>query len=227
MHPSQLPFSIRWWGTSLEIIGLEDQRPDVGTYGQYESERLPLVPFEFHGDFQWLTETPEREGGIGDERLDENAISLASLQESADQQKIQLPSEFVFFMSEPRLHRRIRSNTDCFLDLCPAPVPSPLGEGHLVRFLADSQGCLFWYLFLPLGQRDHAVVCSPDFYGTEAEQWQDEAPDPSQIVFSSSSFEEFIWRFWIENEIWYAGYEKTPLTESGALYVQQYRSSGH
>jgi hypothetical protein len=49
-------------------------------------------------------------------------------------------------MAAPALQERIRSNTDCYLDLYYEPLRSPLGGGYLVRFLADSQGCIFWYL---------------------------------------------------------------------------------
>jgi hypothetical protein len=57
------------------------------------------------------------------------------------------------------LHR-VRSNTDCFLDVCSEPIRSQVGDGWLVRFLADSQGRIFWYLYLTPDGSDHAVVSS-------------------------------------------------------------------
>jgi hypothetical protein len=67
------------------------------------------------------------------------------------------------------------------------------------------------------------VVASPGFYGTEEEQWQEEPPDPAEIVFSAGSFEEFLCRFWLENEIWFVAYEETPMLDAGFRYIEQYR----
>jgi hypothetical protein len=91
----------------------------------------------------------------------------------------------------------------------------PIFVGYLVRFLADSQGCIFWYLYMTSDGGDHAVVASPGFYGTELEGWQDEKPNPDEIVFSAGSFEEFLCRFWLENEIRFSAYEKTTLPNAG------------
>jgi hypothetical protein len=101
-------------------------------------------------------------------------------------------------------------------------VPSPVGSGYLVRFLADSQGCLFWYLFIDADGTDHAVVCSPGFYGSPEEHWDDEAPDPNEIVFSEESFEAFLCRFWIENEICFSKYQGTPMPLAGKVYIRRY-----
>lgn len=110
------------------------------------------------------------------------------------------------------------------MDLCPEAIQSPIGGGYLVRFLADSQGCLFWYLYLTADGSDHAVVASPGFYGTEAEEWQEEPPDPGEIAFSAESFEGFMCRFWLENEIWFAGYEETPISDACHQYIERYQS---
>src|SRR5262249_44662637 len=127
------------------------------------------------------------------------------------------------FMATPSLHQKIRSNTDCFLDFCCCPIRSPVGDGYLIRFLADSQGCIFWYLYVTTTGTDHAVVSSPCFFGTEAEQWQEEPPNPSELVFSAESFEAFICRFWLENEIWFSEWKKTPMPRVGKEYIEQYR----
>jgi hypothetical protein len=226
MLPSESPFPCHWWGTGLEDAGLGDVRPDVGTYGRYEFDRLPPVPFEMRGDFAWLAAAPAHDHSIGDEKAAENARALQLLRESSARLGLRLPEAFIKFMETPALHERIRSNTDCFLDLCPEPVRSPIGGGYLVRFLADSQGCIFWYLYLTPDGSDHAVVSSPGFYGTEAEQWHDEPPDPSDIVFCAESFEAFMCRFWLENEIWYAEWQKTPMPDVGREYIERYRGKG-
>lgn len=133
-----------------------------------------------------------------------------------------MPEAFLKFVRSPDLQERVRSCTDCFLDACPELVPSPLGGGYLVRFLADSQGCVFWYLYFTSDGRDHAVVSSVGFYGSEAERWEEEA-DSGDISFSEESFESFICRFWLENEIWFSQYENTALPAFGAQFIEAYR----
>lgn len=232
MPPSELPFPRYWWGIGLEDAGLADLRPDDGTYGRYEFDRLPALPYETRGDFAWLAAASLHEQSVGEEKAAGNAEALPRLRASAARLGVPLPEAFVRYMETPALHRRVRSCTDCYLDLCPEPVRSPVGGGLLVRFLSDSQGCLFWYLYLAPGGRDHCVVASPGFYGSgaEMEQWAewDEAkegpPDPDEIVYCAESFEAFLCRFWLENEVWFAGDEGVPLSDACREYVERYRS---
>jgi hypothetical protein len=223
MLPSESPFPCRWWGTSLENAGLGDVRPDVGTYGRYAFEQLPPVPFEMRGDFAWLANGPAYGHNIGNKMGADHANAVALLRDSSARLGVRLPEAFITFMQTAALYQRVRSNTDCFLDLCTEPIPSPVGAGYLVRFLADSQGCLFWYLYLTPDGSDHAVVSSPGFYDTEDEQWQEEPPDPAEIVFCGESFEAFMCRFWLENEIWFAEWRKTPMPDVGREYIERYR----
>jgi hypothetical protein len=224
MLPSESPFPCHWWGIGLEDAGLDDLRPNIGTYGRYTFDRLPPLPVALRGNFAWLAAAKTHAHSIGDEKAADNAQAILLLKESAALAEVWLPEPFVKFLETPALHRRIRSNTDCYIDLCPELIQSPVGGGHLVRFLADSQGCVFWYLYLPSARGDHAVVSSPDFYGTETEQWQDDPPDPASIAFCAVSFEEFLCRFWLENEIWFAGYEKTAISDAGRDYIKRYRT---
>jgi hypothetical protein len=225
MRPEETPFRPGWWGTGLEDAGLEQQRPQVGTYGRYDSALLPALPFPLTGDFEWLRNAEVRSSNIGDERLRENIEALFELQQACTTLGISLPPTFIHFFETPALQSRIRSNTDCFLDLSASVTPSPVGTGHMIRFLSDSQGCVFWYLYTSEDGLGHAVVSSADFYGPESERWSDEEPDPAQIVFAAESFEEFICRFWLENEIWFAEYEKSPLPEGGEIYIRRYKGT--
>jgi hypothetical protein len=52
MLPERSPFPCRWWGISLENVGLGKVRPQVGTYGRYDFSKLPLLPVELRGDLQ-------------------------------------------------------------------------------------------------------------------------------------------------------------------------------
>ncbi len=227
MLPSESPFPCHWWGTDLENVGLREVRPRVGTYGRYEFDRLPPVPYEMRGDFDWLASAPEHAGhSIAVVQAAENAVALARLRKASVRLGVNLPEAFTRFMESPRLQQRVRSNTDCFLDLCPEPVRLPIGPGLLVRFLADSQACMFWYLYLTPDGSDHAVVSSSGFYGTEGERGEVKLPDPAKIVYCAESFEAFMCRFWLENEIWYVGWKKTPMPDVGQEYIERYRSGG-
>ncbi|MGJ4927234.1 hypothetical protein ACQR1I_18475 [Bradyrhizobium sp. HKCCYLS2038] len=223
MRPEDSPFPPGWWGTDLANVGLGDVRPWVSTYGCYDYAQLPSLPCDLSGSFGWLSQAQAHSSHIGDERAKDNARAFGELQRVVEFKGIRLPAAFTKFFSTPTLQQRIRSNTDCFLALCADVVPSVVGHGHLIRFLADSQGCIFWYVYLTADGSDHAVVASPDFYGTEAERWNDDEADPSAIVFSAGSFEEFLCRFWLENEIWFAAYEKTQMPELGQIYIERYR----
>ena len=59
MLPSESPFETGWWGIALDKAGLVEDRPDVGTYGLYEFERLPPLSLQLQGDFTWLDDIPE------------------------------------------------------------------------------------------------------------------------------------------------------------------------
>ena len=175
-------------------------------------------------DFGWLATAPKHDLSISSGEIAAVIMNaLAQLRSSSARHGVSLPVAFTKFMESRSLQERIRSNTDCYLDLCPELVRSPVGDGYLVRFLADSQGCLFWYLYLTSDSSDHAVVASVGFYGSEEEEW-DEPPDPNDIEFAAESFETFMCRFWLENEIWLAGYDKTPMPDIGRDYIDAYRA---
>jgi hypothetical protein len=220
MEWDRSPFPCQWWGTSIDDVA---ERPRVGTYGRYKFAALPPLPFEMRGGFEWLADAAPHNSHIGREKPAENQSSLKALRESATRLGVTLPESFLTFMGTPALQAKIRSTTDCFLDLCPALVRSPIGDGWLARFLADSQGCIFWYLFMIADGTDHAVVSSPGFYGTAGETWQEEEPDPNEIVFSEESFESFLCRFWLENEICFSKYNGTPMPAAGRTYLDRYR----
>jgi hypothetical protein len=173
------------------------------------------------GSLAWLSAAPRHQSHIGDERAAVIAPAVEALIRNAKTLDLRLPATFLTFVESPDLHTRVRSPTGCFIDISARPVPSTAG-GYLVRFLADSQGCLFWYLYLPPGSADHGVVVSDSFFGPPEEQWQEPAPNP-EIEFVAESFEVFLWRFWLEAEIWYAAYlEKTRIPAAGQEYVRQY-----
>jgi hypothetical protein len=107
---------------------------------------------------------------------------------------------FEQFMANDALQQQIPSCTACEWDLG-APVASRLREAkHTVRFLRDQQDCLFWYLLVG-GEADGKVLCSPIPFD-DAKLQVDERAVYEHSVIVADSFEEFVWRFWMENILW-------------------------
>lgn len=222
MH-NQTPFKAAWWWTDLERAGLGRIRPRTGTYGEYDCATLPELPCNLTGDFAWLRDYDPYDQHIGsDERSDGLSAIHAELREDARQKEIELPREFNSFLADSSLVQRVRTVTDCYIDLSREVLPSPVGSGSLVRFLADSQGCLFWYLYIPTCDAPSSVVVSPGFYGLPEEEWQDSPPNSSEIKLCAPSFEAFVCRLVIENEIWFTANEGLPLGAMEAEYVKRY-----
>ncbi|MEU8662036.1 hypothetical protein [Actinoplanes philippinensis] len=218
MKAEEAPFPASWWGTGMASAGVA-ARPDVGTYGKYSFAELPPLPFALSGDFGWLREQEAHDQwAINDDGGTEQELPL--LRSACEAAGLALPDSFVRFMSDPHLQQRVRSSTACYLDLDVGPAPSPTGKGHLVRFLADQQGCLFWYLYLTEDGSGHAVVCTVDLY----EHGGEPAGDPDEIEFCAESFEAFVCRYWLENEIFFAGDDEDELPAVAADYLSLYRA---
>jgi len=222
MQGADALFPQAWWATDLEIAGLAAQRPRVSTYAAYDCATLPRLPCELDGHFGWLAQAEEFDSHIGQESADANHTRLPGLLASAQALGLALPATFLQFMGDPQLQSRVPSCTDCFLFLPPAPVVAPIGEGWLVHFLADSQGCLFWYLFLRPGDAEPAVLCSTDFWGAAEDSDEGFAPDPQTLAWCAPSFEAFICRFWVENDLWLAHFEGEAPQPAAAEYARSY-----
>jgi hypothetical protein len=197
-----MSFPAAWWGT--ELPGL---RPRVTTYGRYPYETLvPPSDVQLDGTFDWLrTENAKEQSIHEDDRCDVRKC-FGHLARFCAEHSMPLPRAFEAFFQELGLAARIRSCTRCFLDLAPDVIPAPKGDGQIIRFLADQQGCVFWYLFLASGSEDHCVIASPDYYGSDAAAVWPEPTDPGSIDFCAPSFEGFLFRFWLENEYWFASH---------------------
>jgi hypothetical protein len=141
---------------------------------------------------------------------------------------------FVRFIRSVDLHQRMRSVTDCYFDLADRTVTTAQPHaGYLLHFMSDSQWCLHWYLHVT--DNSETVLSSESTYGFD---WgEDEsAPDApwrkneidlgtEESYFSAPSFPEFIYRFWLENELWFplSSGEKR-LVGIQAQYAEHYRT---
>lgn len=168
---------------------------------------LKELPFPLDGSFGWLRDRPVRDYHIGsDQRCRNVAERTRQLLESSDHEEVTLPKAFVVFLRSPELHERLRSCTDCYLNV--ATTPLPFVDGYLVRFLADSQGCVYWYLFVTDQGSSEVLIAYERF---DAEQMDYELNERDFAVVGES-FEAFVCRFWLENELWFAsdGSESPP-----------------
>lgn len=196
-------FSAAWCAT-----GLGEYRDCRGTYEWYPYDSLPpLAPSCCTGAFQWL--------GRAGELLAANVARINDLATDLMVSGLVLPQDFVTFQTRSNLHSVLDwvSVTGCWTDIS-MPLPSPVDPGaFLVRFLRDQQDCVFWYLYLrPLAAP--FVVCSEIDYEQEREAGHDGLPAATglddahgqrvPIRWCAPSFEEFAYRFWVENRLWRA-----------------------
>lgn len=215
----------------------------TGTYVAHPLGDMPPLEIELCGTFDWLTgsdygglafiERPEYapveddQSGTPEERL-LRAITgppperlpaqpgwwpLADLASQAAARGLVLPNAMVTFLSRPDLHGRVPTCTACYLDLSRRLV-----DGRLVRFLNDQQCCLLWYVLLEKGGGHSVVAAYPEWKDEDAELL-DDAIEPRDFVRCAASFEEFVYRFWIENTIWFAENKKRPLGPPEQAYA--------
>ena len=233
MLAEKSPLPIGW--PLSELKGYREP-PNSSTYTYFEYDELALLPEDqFRGEFQWLARQPECSNVAEDdveywlEYVDElranAAKKLPSLKTKAERIGLSIPESFLTFMGNAKLIGRIRSCTDCYFEHSQRIAPNPNGDGYFIHFLSDSQGCIFWNLFVePSG--DHCVVASSGYYF--GDNWDPADPyhgnESGKLFFCSPSFESFVYRFWLENEIWYQlSWHKRPLTELQQRYVDYYR----
>lgn len=196
----------------IELPGYRESS-EHHTYEGSSLEDLPSIPVGLDDECHWLMKHGTEYGHGGLNRY-ERDIQPALVEELARGAHVELPRSFHQFMSSPELQSRVRSCTDCYLDPGERIVET-IGSipGQLVHFLSDSQSCAHWYLhILPSGKS--AVLESPDLYCYQIEnsEWIE---NPScrleridlnglDFVYCAPSFSDFLYRFWIENEIWFA-----------------------
>lgn len=224
---SAVGFDSAWCATDLG-----EYRPCHSTYEYYPYESLPpLDSTEFTGAFQWL-------GGTG-EPVPEHVTVLNRLAEDLAAKGLTLPRDFVAFQADSKLRGSLDdiSVTCCWTDISD-PLPSPVEPGaFLVRFLRDQQDCVIWYLYIrPSGEVSVVHSCLDYEYeyaarrdGEETETALDDSEEQrAAILWCAPSFEEFAYRFWMENRLWYAvnGNDLSGLAPQMRDYLRHYAPSG-
>ncbi len=226
-----LPFQTGWYS-----FGLPGYRPCRGTYERYPYDQLPPIPEnQLTGQLQWLVplddainESMQRYRPTPEQRaewLPQWTEDLKSVVASAQHLGLTLPDAFVCLMSSPELQDRIPSCTDCHFRLSQlAFCPGDEEKGYVLRFLHDQQDCVIWHLYLS-SRGEECVLASYTYLDqmyTDPEEWGPEEEAISHTWICAPSFEAFLYRFWIENVIWYNLYKKKPLKEEQKQYLAFY-----
>ncbi len=225
MRPlSDLP---RSW-PAIELPGYREHPTGYATYSGFAYDELPPIARELDVGLRWLLHEPPVRASLA--AVDEAASTPATvdgLQRVAGA-TIVLPRAFVIFIGSDEPQARVRSCTDCYLDLGDFAVPVADG-GALIHFLSDSQWVLHWLLYVsPNGSE--AVVATDRSLGFElGEDEEGETlrmfdPASGEAAVCAESFTEFLYRFWIENEIWF---KLADPDEPAALSPEQLRYAEH
>jgi len=100
-----------------------------------------------------------------------------------------------------------------------------------VRFYSDASyhGVIHWYLYLTESGY-HCIVSSgcwylggPDWPGEDESEAHEEEAKKGELLFCAPSFEAFMYRLWMENEIWFALSEERSLTKEQQAYANHYK----
>ncbi|OJJ20807.1 hypothetical protein BKI52_09490 [marine bacterium AO1-C] len=244
---SSFPFEAIWYGVDLGVV-----RPINATYGGEPLEKLPPIAEEhLDSNFGYLSNTAIRELERG--MSEHVAITFKSTNEpdflAEDAQwkakidrvqrslpdHIQLPGGLVKFMSSSVAQYLIPSCTACYFDLPTKAMPFHwLGEnGYIFHFYRDQQDCVFWYYYV----RDYGESCiltsAIPFLDEYAEEGELEGLTDDvvkrEVFMTATTFEEFIYRTWIENFLWFSmdGEALDPETKKlSDAYLEHYKQTG-
>jgi hypothetical protein len=155
---------------------------------------------------------------------DNQIAHLDRIIQETKQAELQLPESFLRFMRSPHLQAKVPTCTDCFLALSEHLIPF-IDDQFVLRFLNDSQGCVMWYLLLK-PQDEPKVLASYWFLERDIFEALNDEEDPinynntlSRALICANSFPKFLYRFWIENTIWYSLHKNLKLTSLQQQYL--------
>jgi hypothetical protein len=196
-----LPAVRRSW-VSFDLPGYREG-PRFATYSEFAYDDLPPVERSLDEDLRWLLVEPAVRGSLAEP--DSDPARPATVEElNRVASVLEMPPAFRSFLALEEPQKRIRSCTDCYLDLGDFSVP--LDDGTLVHFLSDSQWVCHWLLYM--GPDGESVVVSYDPLGFELGEDEETVREVQSSTLDAAvcaeSFSEFLYRFWIENEIWFA-----------------------
>lgn len=215
------PYPEMWWG-----VGLGEAREAQGTYTGYEYGRQPPLPVEqFDGTLSWLAQSglpvESPSGTVPDKEV------WAETLDGLTQKGYRIPSALRVLMMTPKLQAQLPSCTANFFMPCDWSQACPIedaDEGAVFQpFYSDQQSVVRWGVWLAPGQ-DYAPVLGspPDFPDND-----DDPVTYPELTFQAPSVEAFMFRFWIENHIWFATQwgEGRELTSDEQTYMAHLRGN--
>jgi hypothetical protein len=171
-------------------------------------------------DLAWLAEAPVHEDSPMAAPLQWAArdISLPDVEELLGGPDV-VPQDVRAFLAGG-LRTRLRSATDCYFDLADRTVA--VEGGRLLHLISDSQWVFHWLLFVG-DLREVTVVGTPypagfDLCADDESAWRGESWGYTVVA---DSFAEFRWRWWMDNELYFAAEaERRPLSSAQLDYAR-------
>ena len=210
----------RQWIT-IALPGVGGANRPRSTYQSFS--KVPVVSVDL-SQFQWLRdarEWPDSAMAVASPSAATN-ISLPALTALIGDTT---PSELITFVSDPDLRRRLPSATDANFDL--GEELRAVDGGRLVHLVSDSQWVIHWSLYI--GDDGEIAVVASDYpvgfrlSEDDRDYW---SGVPGSYFVCALSFSEFIWRWWMDNEVFSLSFAGLPLTDAQLAYLDQYGEPG-
>lgn len=212
------------------MASLRGYRPCPHTYCKFDYDKLPALDVaDLKGSFDWLmledTVLERMTPYYDPQNADNIRRALPLCQAALAEVNITLPTAFLTLFENPERLRLFPSCTACYFETIP-PIPSPMQDGAWVQtFLFDQQSVLVWSLYLhPDGE--YAVVVEDEALGALIEGDAYIPPNPEtyrqHTSFVGEDIESFLYRFWLENRLWFKLYDDLPLSAAEQAYLNHY-----
>jgi len=216
-----------WWSTDLP--GYREHSRPFATYSPFPYSDLPKIEPPLDPGLEWLLAQPKVQGSLGNvdpgDPVPERSATGSQLAALVGGTTVELPPAFRTFVSEPGPRLRVRSATACYLDLGEFRV-EVAGGGSLIHFLSDQQWLLHWLLFVGADGSEAIIVTErPLGFGADDRRFARFDPASDDASVCAETFSEFLYRFWIENEIWFRAVrnaDQMPLTDEQRRYAEHY-----
>ncbi len=214
--------------------GLPGCRPNEprATYGGHDLDEQPDVPRQ--EDLSWLEggRSEQLQWSIAGEDAAAPVRPLTAAGLEAVTAELPVPPSLRLLAERPELQRRIRSATARYLDLGDFATATTVEGGRLIHVLSDQQWIRHWLLYLDAAGGEAVLTTTEPIGFKLPDDWP---PPPSVIPIGNGeidlevcadSFAEFLYRFWIENEIFFAHRQSRALSPPAAAYAAHFRRTG-
>lgn len=215
----------RWWGVGLGA------RDTPATYGRFVYAQQPPLPVEkLNGTFDWLAAAiaaapPEEDDGVPSSVLDDDDRDDSGLPTPAGWKKrfdalrrrgFYVPPTLETLMFDRKLQLGVPTCTSNYFLSADDVTEQPYGDGLFVTFYSDQQACVLWGVWLGKGGDRYTPVLAgaPDFEG--------DALSFPELTFCAPTLESFVYRWWLENTIWFATQwedDRRPLNAEEQAYL--------